>query len=97
MKKLTALSLAVLLVFAALALTAYAEESKKTFTIPRVTDGVIRVDNGEVLLMPCAFEKISPFPSEEEIKEQLENRALETVADRRLRELRRASITEIRK
>ena len=44
MKKLTALSLAVLLVFAALALTAYAEESKKTFTIPRVTDGVIRVD-----------------------------------------------------
>ena len=33
MKKLTALSLAVLLVFTALALTAYAEESKKTFTL----------------------------------------------------------------
>lgn len=57
----------------------------------------IRIDGGEVLLMPCSFEKISPFPSKEEIKEQLESRALETAADRRLRELRRASITEIRK
>lgn len=44
MKKLTALSLAVLLIVSALSLCASAEESKKTVTIPRVTDGVIRID-----------------------------------------------------
>ena len=64
---------------------------------PTALSAPIAVDGGELLLMPCSYEKISPFPSKEEIKEQLTNKTLETAADRRLRELRRSSITEIRR
>ena len=56
----------------------------------------IKIDGGELILMPCAFEKLSPLPSKEAIKAQLETRALETAAARRMRELRREAITEIR-
>ena len=56
----------------------------------------IKTDGGELILMPCAFEKLSPLPSKEAIKAQLETRALETAAARRMRELRREAVTEIR-
>ena len=42
------------------------------------------------------FEKLSPLPSKETIKLQLETRALENAAARRMRELRREAVTEIR-
>lgn len=56
----------------------------------------IKIDGGELILMPCAFEKLSPLPSKEAIKARLETRALETAAARRMRELRREAVTEIR-
>lgn len=56
----------------------------------------IKTDGGELILMPCAFEKLSPLPSKEAVKAQLETRALETAAARRMRELRREAVTEIR-
>lgn len=56
----------------------------------------IKIDGGELILMPCAFEKLSPLPSKEAIKARLESHALEAAAARRMRELRREAITEIR-
>lgn len=56
----------------------------------------IKTEGGDLILMPCAFEKLSPLPSKETIKLQLETRALENAAARRMRELRREAVTEIR-
>lgn len=54
------------------------------------------IDGGELVFMVCAREKVSPVPSKEELKMQIESQRLEMMARRRLRELRRSAITEIR-
>lgn len=56
----------------------------------------LKIDEGELVFMACAREEASPLPSREMVKAQLESRKLEAMAQRRLRDLRRTAITEIR-
>lgn len=56
----------------------------------------LSIDGGELVFMVCAREKVSPVPSKEELKMQIESQRLEMRAHRRLRELRRSAITEMR-
>lgn len=55
------------------------------------------IEGGDLIFMICSREKASPLPAKEDIKMQLETQRLETIAQRRLRELRRNAVTEIRK
>ncbi len=55
------------------------------------------IEGGDLIFMICSREKASPLPAKEDIKMQLETQRLETIAQRRLRELRRDAVTEIRK
>ena len=55
------------------------------------------IEGGELVLMPCAKEKISLLPGKDIIKMQLESQRLENIAQRRLRELRRNAVMEIRR
>ena len=54
------------------------------------------IEGGELVLMVCSRKKMSSLPDKEEIKMQLEGAKIETLAQRRLRELRRTAVTEIR-
>ena len=54
------------------------------------------IEGGELVLMACSRKKTSSLPPKEEIKMQMEGAKLETLAQRRLRELRRTAVTEIR-
>lgn len=57
----------------------------------------LKIDGGELIIMTCSRETASSLPDREEIKMQLEARRLETIAQRRLRDLRREAVTEIRR
>ena len=57
---------------------------------------LLRIDGGELVLMACSREKVSALPDKEEIKMQLEGAKIDALAQRRLRELRRTAVTEIR-
>ena len=54
------------------------------------------IDGGALIFMMCSKEEISILPDKENIRMQIESQRLETIAQRRLRELRRESVTEIR-
>lgn len=56
----------------------------------------LKINEGELVFMACSKEKISTLPSEERLRDQIETKRLEKTAERRLRELRREAITEIR-
>lgn len=56
----------------------------------------LKINEGELVFMACSKEKISTLPSEERLRDQIETKRLEKIAERRLRELRREAITEIR-
>lgn len=56
----------------------------------------LKIDGGELVFMACSKEKMSVLPSEARLREQIETKRLEMTAERRLRELRREAITEIR-
>lgn len=55
------------------------------------------IEGGDLIFMVCSREKVSALPGKEEIKMQIEAQRLETIAQRRLRELRRDAVTEIRR
>ena len=54
------------------------------------------IEGGEIVLMACSRENVSALPAKEEIKMQLEGAKIDALAQRRLRELRRTAVTEIR-
>ena len=54
------------------------------------------IEGGDLILMACSKETNSVLPKKEEIKMQLEGAKLEMLAQRRLKELRRFAVTEIR-
>lgn len=54
------------------------------------------IDGGELIFMACSKEKVSPLPTKDDIRKQIENQRLEMMAARKLRELRRSAITEMR-
>ncbi|MBO4520004.1 MAG: peptidylprolyl isomerase [Alphaproteobacteria bacterium] len=54
------------------------------------------IEEGSLIFMTCSRENTSFLPDKEEIKMQLEGGKLEALAQRRLRELRRSAVTEIR-
>lgn len=54
------------------------------------------IEGGDLIFMACSREKISPLPGKEDVKMQIESQRLEAIAQRRLRELRRNAVTEIR-
>lgn len=54
------------------------------------------IEGGALIFMMCSKEEISMLPDKENIRMQIESQRLETMAQRRLRELRRESVTEIR-
>lgn len=54
------------------------------------------IEGGSLIFMTCSREKASLLPRKEEIKMQLESVKLEALVQRRLKELRRAAVTEIR-
>lgn len=56
----------------------------------------VPANGGELVFMACSKEKMSLIPTKEEIRAQIETKRLEMTAERRLRELRRKAITEIR-
>lgn len=56
----------------------------------------LKIDGGELVIMTCSRETASPVPDKEEVKMQIEAKRLETIAQRRLRDLRREAVTEIR-
>lgn len=56
----------------------------------------LKIDGGELVFMACSKEKMSVLPSEDRLRDQIETKRLEMTAERRLRELRRTAITEIR-
>lgn len=56
----------------------------------------LSIEGGSLILMTCSRKKVSSLPGKEEIKIQLEGAKLETLAHRRLRELRRSAVMEIR-
>ena len=55
------------------------------------------IEGGSLVLMACSREKTSLLPDKEEIKMQMEGEKLEVLAQRRLKELRRTAVTEIRR
>lgn len=55
------------------------------------------IEGGSLVLMACSREKVSLLPNTEEIKMQMEGEKLEALALRRLKELRRTAVTEIRR
>ena len=57
----------------------------------------LQIDGGNLVFMVCSREKTSSFPEKDEIKAQMEGEKLETLAQRRLKELRRTAVTEFRK
>ena len=56
----------------------------------------LSIEGGSLIFMTCAREQHSSLPGKEEIKMQLEGIKLETLAQRRLRELRRSAVMELR-
>ena len=54
------------------------------------------IEGGALVLMTCSRETKSSLPDKEEIRMQLEGAKIDTLAHRRLRELRRAAVMEIR-
>ena len=54
------------------------------------------IEGGDLIFMVCSKETISALPNKEKIRMQLESQRLEIMAQRRLRELRREAVTEIR-
>lgn len=57
----------------------------------------VAIEGGDLIFMVCARETVSALPDKEEIKARLEAERLETVAQRRLRELRRFAVMEVRR
>ncbi len=57
----------------------------------------LKIDGGELVFMACSKENVSLIPEKEKVKMQLESMRLEMLAQRRLRELRRNAVTEIRR
>ncbi|MGN1079530.1 MAG: peptidylprolyl isomerase [Alphaproteobacteria bacterium] len=54
------------------------------------------IEGGDLIFMACSREKVSLLPGKEDVKMQIESQRLEAIAQRRLRELRRNAVTEIR-
>ncbi len=57
----------------------------------------VAIEGGDLIFMVCSRETVSALPAKEDIKARLESERLETVAQRRLRELRRFAVTEVRR
>lgn len=57
----------------------------------------LKIDGGDLIIMVCSRETASALPDREEIKMQIEAKRLEAIAQRRLRDLRREAVTEIRR
>lgn len=55
------------------------------------------IDGGALVFMVCSRETASSLPAKDEIRARIESERLETLARRRLRDLRRSAVTEIRK
>lgn len=54
------------------------------------------IEGGDLVFMVCSRETASALPAKDEIRARIESDRIETLAQRRLRELRRAAVTEIR-
>ena len=54
------------------------------------------IESGELRFMACEKTKASPLPAREDIKMQLENARINVLAQRRLRDLRRTAVMDLR-